>query len=797
MIGMKRFYVLLLIVMISACGSEHDSNAESIESEQSFQPLSTSIFISAHPQTAKAEVGKKKKLYVSARSSNPNSALVLQSLVPVDQYTEKNCQTNFSYGLNYGIESRETGECRYRYTVEPQSKSYQGRASNLLRVSVSEAASDPLLPILSATSFINVEKVINIKEALGIDWPGDDYSLQENVQGLGLAQVTYDTVNGLITLNSTEVGVTRVLFSLSNGVNTQLGTLDVAFSAGSNRAVTAKHYELPQLIESGSTVQINLTDVGHEHLNLLNDPDGDTLSLSAVQAYDAQVSVTQPTTIAFSSTAAGKQQIAYTVTDGKGGYAVGIISFTVQPDMSLVNQTWDDIYNPDVYVDPDWGIALTYTAPLTGIVAEQLNINYSGTLLENNQDSAIQNAHVVTMTFPQARDYCALRNGRLPTEKEWTNLFKFTGSLSSREGWPVGSSYWSGTPASETTLKAFDAHSGTFTAVNDNQPLFVACILFNDPLIQDYALNLNVVYDLGVVSKVNVTALDPYGEPTPFQRLTFNVDSRFGLFSNGESSIQAHANSVGTYKQDYYDTSLESTVITAQLSDRNKFYVAYDRQDLYENTVMNLSDSGLWQSKQTVKNAKLLIPSVAGLPIRYGYLNITTHLYNSSFSGDGVISHFRIVKSSTVYSGAASFFLEQSSGILDQLVLNYYRGYPTKEERSFLPEKSTYGAVIEYVEENILALKGGEGNGNDIPDEKIDSSSLYVWFYIRGTQLDIYTSETPYRPENPVVSEVINPDNIDFSQPYWIGFSGSNLQSINNSYVTEFNYISYTLPKSE
>ncbi|GIU36064.1 hypothetical protein TUM4644_37140 [Shewanella colwelliana] len=206
---------------------------------------------------------------------------------------------------------------------------------------------------------------INLTSQLATLFPkddaGKDYVLTKNVIVLGSGSAvtkTDDLKNSIITYTSDTAdigGITRVLYSLSDDFDGdgegdfKVGAIDISVSAaGNNSSPTVKYFEWEN---DGNEIVINkkyVVDVasdshtecsyGREPTDTkgscIFDSEGDALQIVGVYAYDATVKPTNlevldSTQFDVTFLRTGLHDIAYEISDHKGGFASAVVRVNV------------------------------------------------------------------------------------------------------------------------------------------------------------------------------------------------------------------------------------------------------------------------------------------------------------------------------------------------------------------------------------------------------------------------------------------------------------------------------------
>lgn len=383
-------YLTIFISSLFLFGCNSGSEPDSTPPE-----TPTEVLINAESLQDKALLGTEGIINVQAATSS-EAELELTSVTPMSDAS--NCKIDGIDGMAFSLSAEQVGECQFEYTVGPRdTEAFVGRASAIARVSVSETASDNTLPNLSETTDRLTEITIDLNTMLSGDLDTSSYVVSGDISVLGTGSATAEPSTNKITFTPNEIGVDRVLYSMSDGSTTKLGTIDIAVSDTVNTPPVAENKVLEGKLAKDMLVTIDLTDY-------VSDAE-DLVLLDSVRAYNAEANITSQTehTFTFKSSQPGPHEIAYTITDGRGGYDVGQVYIEVEPDFDLV-QEWEDI----TIADPIIGADITFTAPVSQVLADYTNTSYSEAVLQDGVTGP-QGSKVVTMSLEQAQSYCATR----------------------------------------------------------------------------------------------------------------------------------------------------------------------------------------------------------------------------------------------------------------------------------------------------------------------------------------------------------------------------------------------------
>ena len=348
---------------------------------------------------------------------------------------------------------------------------------------------------------------IDLSEELNSELDTSIYIVLEEVTLLGAGSVEVDSLNNTITYTPNDIGVTRIMYSMSDGSSTKLGNIDVAVSDTGNTPPIANDYIREGKLAKDMSVEIDLTDY-------VSDAE-DSVILDSVRAYNSETEITSVTEhkFTFQSSEPGPHEVAYTVTDGRGGYAVGQVYIEVEADFTLI-QDWEDITAFDNVINGD----VTFTAPMSKAMADYVNEDYVNVNVEDGSQGP-KHVPVVQMNWEQAKSYCEHRGGRLPLTRELETLI--SEQPFPNHNWPTSTPYWTvdKTSSAEASLVSL---SDASTSTNDTSVGigYATCVYLKDD-VQDFSVSDVVSNDLGDTRRttrlVSATLLDPDGNPAPYQ----------------------------------------------------------------------------------------------------------------------------------------------------------------------------------------------------------------------------------------------------------------------------------------
>ncbi|MFM2642157.1 hypothetical protein AAFX33_13450 [Vibrio chagasii] len=766
-------FIVLSLVLTGCGGGSEESGSQSV---QPSSPIEVSI--AASIIQSKALTGVESDILVQVDSE------VNFHLTSVEQANNGfDCEVTSVHGLMFTTLSNQVGECQFEYTVEPvEQEVYTGQASSLARVSVSETAESNTLPNLSETTDIDSVVTIDLSEELNSELDTSIYIVSEEVTLLGSGAVEVDSLNNTITYTPIDIGVTRIMYSMSDGSSTKLGSIDVAVSGTGNTPPITNDYIREGKLTKDMSVEIDLTDY-------VSDAE-DSVILDTVRAYNAEAKITSTTehTFTFQSSEPGPHEVAYTVTDGRGGYAVGQVYIEVEPDFSLV-QNWEDI---TIY-DSTIGAEITFTAPLSKVFADYTNTDYTKYDVQDGV-SGPKYEEIVTMDLEQSQNYCASRNGRLPIRREWELLLASQENLFQSHNWPGGVPFWSADMASEISGIGFNVIGLDTEELSKEDGLgFAACILFDSTNVNSFYTDIDIGDQHGLITEIDFTVIDPDGNEAPYQNIGVVAENSKGVFSNNKDKVFLVSDADGKANEQYQDTSFDSEVVSTNISSFQR-----DSKVFSPNlTKIDTKDSALWNLAMTVGSAEPKGINSSGIPLIYGlsYANELAAVHKEPIIGSSLVAKYVVNitgEPSNLLSGKVTFVLQQYNNSPNSSDWGYYNSY----QEGIPHSPKVVSSEINYYSENINLLVGNyyESSGVEADTVYLPTrfETWYVWFVIVDSKAEVYASTSDDRPEEPLLVNNNIWRDIDPTKPYWFGFGGEPLAGdVNTNVYASSLWLSY------
>ncbi|WP_261885592.1 Ig-like domain-containing protein [Vibrio pomeroyi] len=765
---LKSCGIALGISALAACGGGSGDSGSTSQPQQPSSPLE--VPIEASVIQSKALVNIESQTIVKVDSD------IDFRLTSVMQVSNGNyCDVISIEGMTFTTLSTEVGECQFEYKVEPVEQDvYAGQASSLARVSVSETADNNTLPNLSETTDIDSAVTIDLSEELNSELDTSIYIVSEEVTLLGAGSVEVDSLNNTITYTPNDIGVTRIMYSMSDGSSTKLGNIDVAVSDTGNTPPIANDFIREGKLAKDMSVEIDLTDY-------VSDAE-DSVILDTVRAYNAEAEITSTTehTFTFQSSEPGPHEVAYTVTDGRGGYAVGQVYIEVEPDFSLV-QGWEDITLSDQVI----GSNITFSAPMSKAMADYVNADYLS-IREEDGKYGPKGALVVQMNWTQAKSYCATRGGRLPLERELHSLFGV--NPFPNENWPTHTPYWSANRTSATDGTQISLVDGLSNTMDMNGLGYVSCVYF-DENVKDFSIKeINSDdYDdpRNTTRYISAVLVDPDGQIAPFQSVEFwtrNNTGGFGSTNNDLSTISI-TNSQGYATAIYEFTNGNEDFVMAQYGDSAIF------------TLVSLEASGFdvtnpddWNISKIYGSTDISeyqpITSASGTKVALGETSeYITAISKTMVMGTDVEIKFGVDRTNTdsLHHGNTNIILQQvSSKAPDYNKACYIEVYgdcqwsENDKDTAGMPRNDNrwLAFIFDYYGSKIkLSTPDGIVATGTLLNENI--RQLYYRISIDGADINIYQATSKdFSDETLSISESISSTEIDVNKFYYFGLSG-------------------------
>lgn len=452
----KLLFVYLLPLVLSGCGgetseqNEHSSHQEAVSSPVATDNYSQFLLDESQHVVSLAE-------HVSDPQGLP---ITLERVEPLSQ----SCGMPIvdKHHLSFTVAESIPETCVYRYVVRnhPENPQLDKESSAESVVLLSTETDSSLIPPISKSIKVDSELTIALRQELGSTYP-DGYTINQDVVVLGDGVATVDVSSDTILYQASSTpGDTRLIYSLSSddGNNVKAGYIDIAVSSEGNSMPIAENIAGPESLYPNTNITIDVSDS-------ISDPDGDSLQLTDVYAYNANVAITDPldvnnTKFNFSASQPGSYSVTYYVSDHRGGYAVAVAGVVVS-DPPL---PWNDIVLAS---------SARYTAPWEKSSADIAGIYYQGT-----EPEVINGTEYIIPLFSAdaAQSLCQSRGMALPSQEQMNALFQARPDVANSDHWPTSVAYWSSSKSTANQQYGFNMSSGAPILLPTSTPLIVTCV---------------------------------------------------------------------------------------------------------------------------------------------------------------------------------------------------------------------------------------------------------------------------------------------------------------------------------
>lgn len=747
------FSSVSLAVLLVGCGGESNSGGEQVVIES---PTGTAS-ISAQNIQDNSLVAQSFTIDLTehVHTSNNQGFVVTNAR----SLSDDTCQVQGISEGSFNVYSSDVNDCLFEYEVTTETGTSMTTA--YARVAMGQNYSSTILPRITASTIESQMIVINLASELGSSLPSDDFVLQDSVisLGSGIARVSG---THQIEFTPTAKGQTEVYYSYQNGESIQQGSLSIATSEVTyNTAPTAEDFAFSELVLLGENIVVDVTDY-------ISDVDLDDVQLVGVQDFNSTTSLYDPTNVTntqfeFSSTQPGPHDVAYTVSDHMGGYTTGLARIEVEPDFSLI-QDWEDIVTHDPVISSD----IRFFAPMTKVYADYVNAPYTGTYVENGTQG-LKDAEVVTQTLSQARQYCKVRGGRLPLQRELETLITNETSAFTNHNWPSTKKYWTAENVSETNAATVHLNDGSIGNQSKTVGMYTTCVDLSNPSVSDFSVTAEYIDGTGNQYQYNIQVIDPDGIEAAFADFKLLSWGDMGVFDNRQSTKEVVTDLNGHAIEDFFDTSFSDSVLVFSTSSVDEFYPFIPK---CENSIIDVTNPAMWNDRQYSLDGRPLpsieAPDENGLPVLANTDNHISRVYKEEFNGENFIAMYKIKSPSSIEYGALSFTVQQigndpNSWSSSQIPIS--DGIPR--------DQSSFGFDTHYYFNGYYLIEGGIRSSSAFISADVRTTENYVWFDKRGDLVEVYTAISQDRPEKPIGSFNLD-DSFDFSKPYWVTFGGFN-----------------------
>ncbi|EDP60135.1 DUF1566 domain-containing protein [Vibrio sp. AND4] len=552
---MKNYVSAVSLVLLMGCQGESGSESKTPD-------LSKNVTIQAESLQSKAFVNEERLVTVKARTQGA-VPVKLTSVKPLQP--GQGCKVSKIQGMTFSAYADDIRECRFETTVEPiDSLRFKGQAKAISRIAVSETASNYALPNISITGDLGQSKiVINLNDELKGRLETSGYTLDENATASDRSWLDLNTSDNLITYTPSASGAVQIMYSMSDGKETKLGTIYLAISDQPNSNPIVDSFDYDKLLKKNTVYSIKLA--GH-----ITDNEQAPI-LKEVIAYDATITnVSQHDyTFDFKSSTPGRHEVAFIVEDKQGGYGVGQVVINVEPEFDIL-QDWSDI----TIMDPVSNEDITFTAPLSKEVADYANVDYQHSTMSSPPYGP--NTKIVSMDWHQAQKYCSTRNGRLPTSRELEALKNKVKNAFNSDGWPTLLPFWSIIKGNESTAEVLFLNEIPEVRLMDIKNGALVTCVYLDGNVRDFKLTKSErdddFSDLSKTRRITATLEDPDGNPAVFQDVLFWSHYKQGGFGDDQSDETTVMTDIhGRASVNYEFTSGVDDVVMSRYGDSAAF----------------------------------------------------------------------------------------------------------------------------------------------------------------------------------------------------------------------------------
>ncbi|WP_454442495.1 hypothetical protein [Vibrio bathopelagicus] len=764
------FTAVSLSVLLAGCGSESNSGGE----QGLVVSPTESASIAAQNIQDKTLIERDLDIDLTeyVHTSNNNDFLVTQ----VRSISGDACKVEAITQVGFSVSSSDVNDCLFEYDVEIESGT--ASATSYARVAIGENYASTTLPRITASTIESQVVVVNLQYELGASLPTEDFQLQDSlvIIGSGTARVS-----GLhqIEFTPTAKAQTEVYYSYQNGESIQQGSISIATSESTyNTAPEASDFAYDHLALLGESVAVDVKPY-------ISDIDGDDVQLVGVQDFNSTTSLFDASSLTntqfvFSSMAPGPHDVAYTVSDHMGGYTTGVARIEVEPDFSLI-QDWEDIVTHDPLISSD----IRLFAPMTKVYADYVNASYTGTFVEDGTQG-LKDAEIVTQTLGQARQYCKVRGGRLPLQRELETLVANETSAFTNHNWPTSIKYWAAESVSETNAATVNLNDGVIGSQSKTVGRYTTCVDMSNPLVKDFSVALQLILASGNEYKYQIEVIDPDGGAGVFQDIELEALDENGVFDSGESSEKLTVSGTGVAEVSYFDTAFNKSVIALEVSSITKLYPFLPDEGA---SSLETTDPTKWNHVDIRYGLPLPKIGLNGVPVLFSYSSPdgmgSSSVYKDSFHGSDFIMSLHIRNLGNVTHGATSFFIQQQGNSPDTSWYDVTRSQPGA------PLTDDTFNIVTHFFKNEFNFYLGFNNFAGATNADVQYVDRYLWFQKKGDQLYHYSSSTEIRPQEPDFIVPFSWGAIDPTQSYWVGTGGSTNYEDVEAYVVEANFASY------
>ena len=759
-----------LAVLLAGCGGESNSDGEQ---DIVVSPVeSASISAQDIQDNSLVDQSFTIDLTEHVHTSNNQDFVVTNARALSDD----TCQVQGISEGSFNVYSSDVNDCLFEYEVV--TKTGTSTATSYARVAMGHTYASTTLPRITASTIESQVIIVDLERELGSSLPGDDFVLQDSVisLGSGTARVSGDHQ---IEFTPTAKGQTEVYYNYQNGESIQQGSLSISTSEDTyNAAPDVTDFAHDALAQVGEIVVVDVK----EHIS---DIDLDEVQLVGVQDFNSTTSLYDPANVTntkfeFSSTQPGPHDVAYTVSDHMGGYTTGVARIEVEPDFSLI-QDWEDIVTHDPVISSD----IRFFAPMTKVYADYINASYTGTYIENGTQG-LKDSEVVTQTLSQARQYCKVRGGRLPLQRELETLITNETSAFTNHNWPTSKKYWTAENVSETNAATVHLNDGSIGNQSKTVGMYTTCVDLSNPSVSDFSSVVELISASGNEYKYQIAVTHPDGGMGAFQDIELEAMDENGVFDSGLSSEHLTLNESGLAQVSYFDTAFNKSVISLKVSSINELYPFLPDEGA---SSLDTKEPTKWNHVDIRYGLSLPEIGENGLPVLFSYNSPdgmgSSSVYKESFDGNDFIMSLHIRNLGNVTHGATSFFIQQQGNMPNTSWYDVTRSQPGA------PLTNDTFNIVTHFFKNEFNFYLGFNNFTGTTNADVQYVDRYLWFQKKGERLYHYSSSTAVRPAEPDFVVPFDWGAIDPNKPYWVGAGGSTNYEDVEAYVVTANFAAY------
>lgn len=776
----KTLLQILALALLNGCGGE-DNNIDRNQNVDALQPSSQTSY-KAIDALRVGQLSNEFYLDLSTNmSSSDGSDVAIIDVSSMD--SDDSCRPLYIDDKGFAIDATSANVCEYSYMVGAKSiartrylphehSEYAGDSEIVPATARATAAVGETVTMLDPMSSVTSEGepvTVDVSNGGAIDTgaytlsskvslPYSKYSGSSAVASPSTNEITYTPAPGFL-------GVERISYSYSDGVNIFNGDLDIAVSSSSNNAPVANNFQY-QDSTTGSIIVSNGVQVAIDVSNYISDIDGEAVVINEVHSYDADVSISGPASLDFSSTEAGEHHITYVVSDNLGGFSSGVINIRVEPD-PLQIRTWQDITYYDVHNSVD----VTMTAPMSKVEAEHVGLPYSETYFGDGVYSPAY-SEITLHSYDEAKEVCKAKGGRLPTQSEIEDSIQ----LFRDEGWPTDDHYWVGSSSDVGLSLSGPENAWIIEMKPDGVSLIsqegtsnrhlVTCMLYDSLAVRRYSVDQESYTVDGDKTKYRFRLLTPDGSPAQYSK---NVLVTAGLSSKGAFTPTFYdADNLGWIDAYYSDLSFEDNIAVTQFYDTvNESIVSAFKSD----SKLNVTDPTAWNRavpEDEILNTGLPdLSSSLGLPVLVNRKQLTSVYNVKTYTGDSFVGRFSIVDTTDTRYGRYSFYIQQQGDTPDPFTWG-------DSNRPGGPDTKNFEVVVDIYTKSVkVFIDKARGESANFETGSIDlTGDRFIWFEVSNGQFFIYSSLADIKPEYPLLNFTMDWGMIDPNSSYWIGFGG-------------------------